>query len=879
MRSLTTKFWALAGLAVFVGAGCGQVPGGDGADDVSMVESAVTSGAAKINCGAAAVSPFAADVDFSGGSTVTRTNTIDVSAVYNPAPASVYQSQRYGNFTYTLPGFTAGAWNQVRLHFADTHWTSAGSRSFNVSINGTAVLSNFDIIATVGAGNKALVEQFTLPANSSGQYVIQFTTVTDAATVSGIEVGPVPALGAGTPTTATGTAYATQCAQQLVPLPPSFGGGGTCGSCFPTTSSCIGCSAGSWTYAGQVSSANSQSFNGTESVDIFYWEAPPGATPGMCMMAARDKMDISQYPATPTTGVDFLGVICQSATGATCFWDEALPSQFSWKTTGGAAGMQGHVVVPTSAKVIASKTSLPSPAPFVGGADLVAGSSKHTYQNACADCHSGRNAFNNHPGTATDIHNRNLVATANDWFPAAWPAPIVPAWDPRQGALGAPWPRNPGPQAEVGNDQCFGCHNNTTGLGSGGLFPSVSLVTQTWCQQVFREAAFRTNPDCSADTDFTCPSGAMPPYVVSTQNALNDPFVALMSAPATGNCNEDFRTQLATPPGGGTVLNAPYAMTNMASSPFNEAMTFAVSTAGKVITYDPVQMKWITTSGINKDSSGKTIVPPGTVSQVSVGFDGSVWALSSSGGLQYVCGATPTCPAEDFCNPPCDSSGKCDWICDQTGYGGTYKQIAVTGGGPVWAVDGGGYVLYESVVDHHSPYRPDSLFAANSWPVGDGIAQLSVTLDGNRLWVLSTQGHISKQNNPFTGDGSSFTTIAPPSGGKVVSIAAANELDIWVASSTGVYKLLSNNTWERHCPTTGCGTSFTAVSGGGQSGYNNAEIWALDTAGNAYRVDRLMGSTTNSLVKVPGATLSHIWVGGQGDVMGATSAGTVYSFQ
>jgi hypothetical protein len=59
-----------------------------------------------------------------------------------------------------------------------------------VSINGTAVLTAFDIIQTVGAGDKALVEQFTMQASSTGVYVLEFTTVQDAATVSGIEVGP-----------------------------------------------------------------------------------------------------------------------------------------------------------------------------------------------------------------------------------------------------------------------------------------------------------------------------------------------------------------------------------------------------------------------------------------------------------------------------------------------------------------------------------------------------------------------------------------------------------------------------------------------------------------------------------------------------------------
>ena len=48
----------------------------------------------------------------------------------------------------------------VRLHFAEIYWTAAGQRRFNVAINGTQVLTNFDIFATAGA-NKALVRDFS----------------------------------------------------------------------------------------------------------------------------------------------------------------------------------------------------------------------------------------------------------------------------------------------------------------------------------------------------------------------------------------------------------------------------------------------------------------------------------------------------------------------------------------------------------------------------------------------------------------------------------------------------------------------------------------------------------------------------------------------
>jgi hypothetical protein len=143
----------------------------------------------RINCGStSAVSPFTADQYGSGGTQRTITNTITVSGVTNAAPMAVYQSERYGNTTYTLPNLTAGSPYTVRLHFAELYQTATGKRVFNVAINSTTVLLNFDIYATAGGNYKAVLREFTATANSSGQIVIKFNTVTDNATIEGIEI-------------------------------------------------------------------------------------------------------------------------------------------------------------------------------------------------------------------------------------------------------------------------------------------------------------------------------------------------------------------------------------------------------------------------------------------------------------------------------------------------------------------------------------------------------------------------------------------------------------------------------------------------------------------------------------------------------------------
>jgi alpha-L-fucosidase 2 len=173
-----------------------------GSSAASMQASATTS-AASMSCSSicidsgstTAVSSFAADKDFSGGATINHANTINTSKVTNPAPAAVYQTARVTatvgagtTFSYTIPGFTAGSSHTVRLHFCETYWTAAGKRQFNVSINGTQVLANFDIFATAGGQNIANIQQFTETANVSGQYVLAFTSDIDKALISGIEI-------------------------------------------------------------------------------------------------------------------------------------------------------------------------------------------------------------------------------------------------------------------------------------------------------------------------------------------------------------------------------------------------------------------------------------------------------------------------------------------------------------------------------------------------------------------------------------------------------------------------------------------------------------------------------------------------------------------
>jgi hypothetical protein len=109
------------------------------------------------------------DVDYVGGTEFTTTQ-----AITNTATQPLYQTERYNGFTYTFSGLPVGSPYTVTLKFAEDYWTAAGERIFNVILNGTTVLSNFDIFADSGGEYIADDKTFSTTVNGSGQIVIQF---------------------------------------------------------------------------------------------------------------------------------------------------------------------------------------------------------------------------------------------------------------------------------------------------------------------------------------------------------------------------------------------------------------------------------------------------------------------------------------------------------------------------------------------------------------------------------------------------------------------------------------------------------------------------------------------------------------------------------
>ncbi len=172
---------------------------------LSASSTAVATAAYKaIDAGGSAAGNWIADTGFSGGATATATAAINTSNVTNPAPQAVYQSQRYAaNLTYTVPNLTPNAAYNVRLHFVESFFGSPGQRVFSVKINGTQVLTNFDIYAAAGGSNIAVVKSYSTNADSTGKISLALTASVNNASIAGIEVTAASSTSTPTPTPTT----------------------------------------------------------------------------------------------------------------------------------------------------------------------------------------------------------------------------------------------------------------------------------------------------------------------------------------------------------------------------------------------------------------------------------------------------------------------------------------------------------------------------------------------------------------------------------------------------------------------------------------------------------------------------------------------------
>ncbi len=140
------------------------------------------------------------DENYTGGNTNGNSNTI-TNALPCSTDGALYQNERYGNFSYVFH-VPAGSY-QVTLKFAELFDSGSGQRIENVSINGQAVLSNFDIFATAGGQNIAVDKVFSSIAPANGAITISVAPASGSpdqnAKIDAVQIVPIASSPTPTP--------------------------------------------------------------------------------------------------------------------------------------------------------------------------------------------------------------------------------------------------------------------------------------------------------------------------------------------------------------------------------------------------------------------------------------------------------------------------------------------------------------------------------------------------------------------------------------------------------------------------------------------------------------------------------------------------------
>jgi hypothetical protein len=168
---------------------------------------AINSGGGAFTTGAG--KKFAADVYYASGSV----SSIASGEVAGTTDDALYRNARFGpNFSYGIP--SGNGTFDVILHFAETYWGyratgGAGSRKFDVYVEGAKRLSGYDVFAKAGGAMRAVRETLRVTV-SDGVLNLYFAKGTaDNPFVSAVEVVPATAarVAAGEPAAEEGQVH------------------------------------------------------------------------------------------------------------------------------------------------------------------------------------------------------------------------------------------------------------------------------------------------------------------------------------------------------------------------------------------------------------------------------------------------------------------------------------------------------------------------------------------------------------------------------------------------------------------------------------------------------------------------------------------------
>ncbi|WP_390293617.1 malectin domain-containing carbohydrate-binding protein [Haloarchaeobius litoreus] len=119
-------------------------------------------------------SPYLVSVGSSGGNYCGGDAVTPTSAVPSSTPAGVYDCERYGEMEWTFS--TDAGTVEVRLYLSNQFSGSSGvgERQFNVSVEGTQVLTQYDPVADVGHANGTLKTFTVSDSNGDGNVTVTF---------------------------------------------------------------------------------------------------------------------------------------------------------------------------------------------------------------------------------------------------------------------------------------------------------------------------------------------------------------------------------------------------------------------------------------------------------------------------------------------------------------------------------------------------------------------------------------------------------------------------------------------------------------------------------------------------------------------------------
>ncbi len=140
---------------------------------------------------------FIADQYFVGGQAFTITRPIA-----NTEDDILYQSERWAtNLPYNIPVVNGNY--QITLHFAEIYFNNPNQRKFHVDIEGSRVLTDFDVVAVAGGRDIAVTRTFNVNVNDGTLNLVFAKGSVDNPKVSAIEVVYLGSSGNNPPTLAT----------------------------------------------------------------------------------------------------------------------------------------------------------------------------------------------------------------------------------------------------------------------------------------------------------------------------------------------------------------------------------------------------------------------------------------------------------------------------------------------------------------------------------------------------------------------------------------------------------------------------------------------------------------------------------------------------